>query len=67
MEQIDIAKRMVEEFSDDLQYCDTAACARAAFRSGRVGSFLGIEVRPLSASMGSTERALTDVLRVHTK
>ncbi|KAK2752450.1 hypothetical protein FQN54_008112 [Arachnomyces sp. PD_36] len=43
LEQIDIAKRMVREYSDDLQYCDTAACARAAFKSGKIGSFLGIE------------------------
>ncbi|KAK2797631.1 hypothetical protein FQN51_008325, partial [Onygenales sp. PD_10] len=43
LEQIDIAKRLVDEYHKDLQYCDTPACARAAFKSGKIGSFLGIE------------------------
>ncbi|KAI2089257.1 hypothetical protein LOZ36_001862 [Ophidiomyces ophidiicola] len=43
LEQIDVAKRLVEEYNDLLQYCETAACAKAAFKSGKVGSFLGIE------------------------
>lgn len=65
MEQIDIAKRMVREYSDDLQYCDTAACAQAAFDSGRVGSFLGIEVNTLPEC---AKRLLINLLsRVHIK
>ncbi|WEW61659.1 metal-dependent amidohydrolase family protein [Emydomyces testavorans] len=43
LEQIDVTKRLVKEYPDLLQYCETPACARAAFRRGRVGSFLGIE------------------------
>lgn len=48
---------MVTEFSDDLQYCETAACARAAFGNGKLGSFLGIEVN-LNRSGDTTEHAM---------
>ncbi|WEW54582.1 metallopeptidase [Emydomyces testavorans] len=43
LEQIDVTKRLVEKYSDDLQYCDNARCARTAFRRGKIASFLGIE------------------------
>ncbi|KLJ05512.1 membrane dipeptidase [Blastomyces silverae] len=43
LEQIDVAKRLVEEYSNDLQFCGTVACARQAFKAGKVASFMGIE------------------------
>ncbi|KAI5866823.1 membrane dipeptidase-domain-containing protein [Durotheca rogersii] len=43
LEQIDVAKRFIAESPDVFAYCGTAACARAAFRSGRIASMLGIE------------------------
>ncbi|KAI3129358.1 transcriptional regulator family: Fungal Specific TF [Penicillium roqueforti] len=42
LEQIDVAKRLIAEYSE-LQYCDTAACARQAFKSKRISSMLGAE------------------------
>ncbi|KAI5300581.1 hypothetical protein KEM55_006409, partial [Ascosphaera atra] len=43
LEQIDVAKRLIEEYPSDLHYCTTPACAREAFSQGKIGSFLGIE------------------------
>ncbi|KAI1385684.1 membrane dipeptidase-domain-containing protein [Hypoxylon trugodes] len=43
LEQIDVARRFIDEHPQHLQYCDTAACARKAFKSGRISSMLGIE------------------------
>lgn len=43
LEQIDVTKRFINEHPQDLQYCDTAACVRRAFRSGRISSMIGIE------------------------
>ncbi|KAI1103727.1 membrane dipeptidase-domain-containing protein [Jackrogersella minutella] len=43
LEQIDVARRFINEHPQHLQYCDTAACARKAFKSGRISSMLGIE------------------------
>ncbi|KAJ5951090.1 transcriptional regulator family: Fungal Specific TF [Penicillium vulpinum] len=42
LEQIDVAKRLVAEYNE-LQYCETAACARKAFKSKRISSMLGAE------------------------
>ncbi|KAJ5429509.1 Peptidase M19 renal dipeptidase [Penicillium cf. griseofulvum] len=42
LEQIDVAKRLVAEYSE-LQYCETAACARQAFKSKKISSMLGAE------------------------
>ena len=44
LEQIDITKRFVDEFPDLFQYCDNSTCARRAFRNGKIGSYIGIEV-----------------------
>lgn len=44
LEQIDVTKRFVEHFSDIFQYCDNSTCARDAFRNGKIGSYIGIEV-----------------------
>lgn len=42
LEQIDVAKRFVEEYPE-LYYCETSACAKNAFKSGRIASMLGVE------------------------
>lgn len=43
LEQIDIARRIIEKYPDVLQYCETALCMRQAFAAGRIGSLLGME------------------------
>lgn len=43
LEQIDITRRFVQEHPNHLQYCDSSACARAAFKAGRIASMIGIE------------------------
>ncbi|UPK99766.1 hypothetical protein LCI18_010701 [Fusarium solani-melongenae] len=43
LEQIDVTRRFVNEHPEHLQYCDTPACAREAFKSGRISSMIGIE------------------------
>ncbi|KAI1469073.1 membrane dipeptidase-domain-containing protein [Daldinia caldariorum] len=43
LEQIDVTRRFINEHHQSLQYCDTAACARKAFKSGRISSMIGIE------------------------
>ncbi|KAI1653384.1 membrane dipeptidase-domain-containing protein [Daldinia decipiens] len=43
LEQIDVTRRFIDEHPQDLQHCDTAACARKAFKSGRISSMIGIE------------------------
>lgn len=43
LEQIDIARRFIQEYPSTFQYCDTPSCARAAFKSGRIASMIGIE------------------------
>ncbi|EXM27383.1 hypothetical protein RAB80_013426 [Fusarium oxysporum f. sp. vasinfectum] len=43
LEQIDVTRRFIREHPKDLEYCDTAACARKAFKAGRIASMIGIE------------------------
>ncbi|KAI1763139.1 membrane dipeptidase-domain-containing protein [Hypoxylon sp. FL1150] len=43
LEQIDVTRRFIDEHPQHLQYCDTAECARKAFKSGRISSMIGIE------------------------
>ncbi|XXG94999.1 hypothetical protein Hte_001259 [Hypoxylon texense] len=43
LEQIDVAKRFIAESPEVFTYCETPSCARAAFKSGRIASMLGIE------------------------
>ncbi|WZH48001.1 membrane dipeptidase-domain-containing protein [Fusarium acuminatum] len=43
LEQIDVTRRFIREHPKDLEYCDTAACALKAFKSGRIASMIGIE------------------------
>ena len=43
LEEIDIAKRIIEKYPDHLELCTTALCVRRAFAAGRIGSMLGME------------------------
>jgi membrane dipeptidase len=43
LEQIDLARRMIERYPDAFRFAATAADVRAAHRAGRIGSMLGIE------------------------
>jgi len=43
LEQIDIARRMIERYPDTFQLASTAADIRAAKKAGRIGSMLGLE------------------------
>ena len=43
LEQIDIARRMIERYPDALTFATTASDVTAAFRNGRIGSLLGME------------------------
>ncbi|KUJ11264.1 uncharacterized protein LY89DRAFT_710354 [Mollisia scopiformis] len=43
LEQIDIARRFIEEYPSVFQYCDTPRCAREAHKAGRIASMIGIE------------------------
>ncbi len=43
LEQIDIARRVIERYPEALRLATTAAEVRAAFRQGKIGSLLGME------------------------
>jgi membrane dipeptidase len=43
LEQIDIAKRVIAKYPERLRFATTAAQVRAAFRTGHIGSLLGME------------------------
>ncbi len=43
LEQIDIARRMIERYPDALTLATTASEVTAAFRTGKIGSLLGME------------------------
>lgn len=43
LEQIDVTKRFVSEYSDTFQLCTTPSCARSAFKAGKIASMIGIE------------------------
>ncbi|KAK2746946.1 hypothetical protein FQN57_002518 [Myotisia sp. PD_48] len=40
---IDVTRRLVDLYPKDLQFCGDSACAKHAFRKGKIGSFIGIE------------------------
>ncbi|KAK5094664.1 hypothetical protein LTS08_008520 [Lithohypha guttulata] len=42
LEQIDVAKRMIDHY-DDLHYCEDSNCVMAAFKRGQIPSMLGAE------------------------
>ena len=43
MEQIDVMKRLVARYPNDLQLCTDSACVEAAWKKGRIASLLGME------------------------
>lgn len=43
LEQVDIARRMIERYPDALTLATTASDVTAAFRNGKIGSLLGME------------------------
>ncbi|KIY63813.1 hypothetical protein CYLTODRAFT_402639 [Cylindrobasidium torrendii FP15055 ss-10] len=43
LEQIDTAHRLFSQYPDVFHYCETSACARKAFKSGKIASMLGAE------------------------
>jgi len=43
LEQIDVIKRLVEYYPDDLQWADSADSIEAAFKSGKIASLVGVE------------------------
>jgi membrane dipeptidase len=43
LEQIDLARRIIAQYPNDLEFVRTAAQGRAAMRRGRIASFLGME------------------------
>ncbi|MBM4187452.1 MAG: membrane dipeptidase [Gemmatimonadetes bacterium] len=43
LEQIDIARRVIERYPEALQWVTTAAQANQAFQAGKIGSFIGME------------------------
>jgi len=43
MEQIDVTKRLIAAYPDDLQYAGDAAGVAAAWKKGRIASLLGME------------------------
>ena len=43
LEQLDLARRMIRRYPDDLVLCTTADEVEAAFAAGRIGSMLGME------------------------
>ncbi len=43
LEQIDIARRVIARYPKDLKWALTAAEVRAAYKSGKIGSLLGME------------------------
>lgn len=43
LEQVDVAKRMIQQYSSTLHFCKESSCVRKAFRRGRIASMLAIE------------------------
>ena len=43
LEQIDVIKRLVTDYPDDLAFCTSAGQAEAAMLEGKVASFIGLE------------------------
>ena len=61
LEQLDLARRMIERYPDDLVLCRTADEAERAFASGRIASMLGMEGgHVLEGSLGAL-RAFRDL------
>jgi membrane dipeptidase len=61
LEQLDLARRMIARYPDDLALCRTADEVETAFASGRIGSLLGMEGgHALEGSLGAL-RAYRDL------
>jgi membrane dipeptidase len=61
LEQLDLARRMIARYPDDLVLCRTADDVEAAIGSGRIGSMLGMEGgHVLEGSLGAL-RAFRDL------
>ena len=61
LEQLDLARRMIERYPDDLVLCRTADEVERAFASGRIASMLGMEGgHVLEGSLGAL-RAFRDL------
>ena len=43
LEQIDVMKRLIARYPQDLSYCETAACTEQALKAGKIASLLGME------------------------
>lgn len=43
LEQIDVAKLIIERYSDTFEYCESAVQVRDAMYAGKVASLLGVE------------------------
>jgi membrane dipeptidase len=60
LEQIDITKRFIDDI-DELEYCETSACATAAFKAGKIPSMLGAEGMHQTGSSIAVIRQLHDL------
>ena len=61
LEQLDLARRMVARYPDDLVLCRTADDVESAFGAGRIGSLLGMEGgQVIEGSLGAL-RAFRDL------
>lgn len=53
LEQIDVARILMDKYSDTFEFVTTAAEAKEAMRTGKVASFMGIEgAHQLGNSLG---------------
>lgn len=59
LEQIDVARNLMDKYHDVFQFVTTAAEARAAMKDGKVASFMGIEgAHQLGNSLGGRSFSL---------
>jgi len=61
LEQLDLARRMIDRYPDDLEFCLTADDVERAMAAGRIASLLGMEGgHALEGSLGAL-RAFSDL------
>lgn len=60
LEQVDVTRRFISEF-DELQYCESSACASSAFGRGKIASMLGAEGLHQTGSSIAVIRQLFDL------
>lgn len=65
LEQIDIAKLMIERYGDVFEFVTTAQGVRNAVRAGKVASLLGVEGCVLAGSRGSVPLPRSRILIRH--